>query len=167
MNDRNKFNMMLDLAEFSAKRLEARRSVEFRMFISYMTLLLIVFYRFPVFSFDDISVLEKWLLIASAIGIHILYLSLQAGIAYANQNDATKRNYYSKIAESLSGHPIEYPPEYEPDKDNKISIIKPWYKFLFSRNATVLFKGHSAMFLVGIPTISFIILMFVLIKDFV
>lgn len=165
MNDRNKFNMMLDLAEYSAKRMETRRSVEFRMFISYMTLLIIVFYRFPTFSFDNISGIEKGILIACAIGVHIFYFTLQVGIACAMKNDATKRNNYSKIAESLSGSPMKYQPMCEQNNNDKIVIINKWHKFLCPTNISLLYESYSAMFLVGIPTLSFIILMVVLIKD--
>ena len=45
MNDQNKFQVMLQLAEFGAKRLEERRSVEFRIFISYITLLVLALYQ--------------------------------------------------------------------------------------------------------------------------
>ena len=42
--DVDKFRLILQLAEFSAKRAEERRSVEFRIFISYMTLLVLALY---------------------------------------------------------------------------------------------------------------------------
>lgn len=43
--DKNEFQKMLQLAEFGAKRLEERRSVEFRIFISYITLLVLALYQ--------------------------------------------------------------------------------------------------------------------------
>ena len=45
MKDQNKFQEMLQLAEFGAKRLEERRSVEFKIFISYTTLLVLALYQ--------------------------------------------------------------------------------------------------------------------------
>jgi hypothetical protein len=44
-SNENKFQEMLQLAEFGAKRLEERRSVEFRIFISYITLLVLALYQ--------------------------------------------------------------------------------------------------------------------------
>ena len=43
--DENKFQAMLQLAEFGVKRMEQRRSVEFRIFISYITLLVLGLYQ--------------------------------------------------------------------------------------------------------------------------
>ncbi len=93
----DKFEMVLKLAEFSANRMEARRSVEFRIFISYMTLLVLAFYRFPTFSFDNIPSGQRWGLFIIAILIHLIYIALQVGIAKAMRNDACKRNHYIKI----------------------------------------------------------------------
>ena len=45
MADKDKFQKMLQLAEFGAKRLEERRSVEFKIFISYTTLLVLALYQ--------------------------------------------------------------------------------------------------------------------------
>ena len=58
--DKNEFQKMLQLAEFGAKRLEERRSVEFRIFISYITLLVLALYQLvkeknPIHDFLNLS----------------------------------------------------------------------------------------------------------------
>ncbi|RKU06424.1 hypothetical protein C6501_18810 [Candidatus Poribacteria bacterium] len=162
-NKKGKFEMVLDLAEFSAKRMEARRSVEFRMFISYMTLLVLAFYRFPTFSFDNTPPEQRWGLFIIAILIHFLYITLQIGIARAMKNDSTKRNYYSKIAESLSGYPIN---NTSGDEDkNEVDPVKHWFQLCYPRHLKVLWTNWSTMFLVVVPTLSFIIFMVLLWTD--
>ena len=42
--DKDNLQRMLDLAEFGAKRHDDRRSIEFKIFISYMTPLILAFY---------------------------------------------------------------------------------------------------------------------------
>ena len=44
-SNRDDFERMVQLAEFGAKRHDERRQVEFRVFIAYMTLLVLAFYR--------------------------------------------------------------------------------------------------------------------------
>ena len=44
-SNRDNFERMVQLAEFGAKRHNERRQVEFRVFIAYMTLLVLAFYQ--------------------------------------------------------------------------------------------------------------------------
>ena len=182
MNDENKtnenkFQEMLQLAEFGAKRIEERRSVEFRIFISYITLLVLALYQLikqdnPIHDFfqlvkqkDSIS-LELWeglTLYVSALLIHVIYVIWQVGIGIAMDNDSYRRNFYLKKAEGISGHPLEYDCK-NPNSDRKIVILKHYFQqFLHLK---VIWTDWSRLLLVGIPTILFIIIVDLSIKDF-
>ena len=122
MNNQNKFQEMLQLAEFGAKRLEERRSVEFKIFISYTTLLVLALYQLikqqnPIHDFfkliiqkDSIS-LESWegvILYILALSMHTIYVMWQVGVGIAMDNDAHRRNFYLKEAENISRHRLKY-----------------------------------------------------------
>lgn len=164
MNSKNKFQAMLQLAEFGAKRLEERRSVEFRIFISYMTLLVLALYQLvkqgnPIHEFFELFVqkdaisLEVWEgvgLYLLALLIHIIYVMWQIGIGVAMDNDSHRRNFYLKKAENISGYPLSY------SASNKEIVIFTHYlqQFLYLK---VIWTDWSRMLLVAIPTILFII----------
>ena len=169
--DEKKFQAMLQLAEFGAKRLEERRSVEFRIFISYMTLLILALYQLvkqgnPTHEFlelfiqkDSIS-LELWegiTLYIFALLIHFIYFTWQIGICVAMDNDSHRRNFYLKEAEDISGYPLNYS-----DPNKEIVIFKHYLQqFLHLK---VIWADWSRMLLVAIPTILFIIVIDLFIK---
>ena len=171
MNSKNKFQAMLQLAEFGAKRLEERRSVEFRIFISYMTLLVLALYQLvkqgnPIHEFFELFVqkdaisLEGWEgvgLYLLALLIHIIYVMWQIGIGVAMDNDSHRRNFYLKKAENISGSPLSY------SASNKEIVIFTHYlqQFLYLK---VIWTDWSRMLLVAIPTILFIIVVDLFIK---
>ena len=174
-SNKKKFQEMLQLAEFGAKRLEERRSVEFRIFISYITLLVLALYQLvkqqnPIHDFfqlikqkDSIS-LELWeglTLYVLALLIHIIYVIWQIGVGIAMDNDSHRRNFYLKKAEDISGHPLEYDHE-NPNSDGKIIIIEHYLQqYLYLK---VVWTDWSRLLLVGIPTILFIIILNLFIK---
>ncbi len=101
-NSKDKFQRMLDLAEFGVKRMEQRRSVEFRIFISYMTLLVLALYQLIKPSSISIELwirqlikpkptpTELWiegiqggLLYLIALSIHFIYVMWQVGVGIA------------------------------------------------------------------------------------
>ena len=106
--DEDNFQKMLELAEFGAKRHDDRRTVEFRIFISYMTPLILAFYYVIKLDADVLEFINWRLIFAGAIiyilSIHLVYILWQIGIAIAMANDAWRRNFYLKKAESILHH---------------------------------------------------------------
>ncbi len=178
--DNDDFRKMLDLAEFGVKRMEERRSVEFRIFISYMTLLVLALYQ--LIKPSSISI-ELWirqlikpeptstdlwiegikgtLLYLIALSIHFIYVMWQIGVGIAMDNDATRRNFYLKKAEQISGHPLEYP-NYNSKYKNEIFPVQNYgQQFL---HISIIWTDWSRMLLVTIPTFLFIIIVDLFIK---
>ena len=98
------FDKMLALAEFGAKQHNDRRQVEFRIFISYITLLALAFYQ--LMKIDDFNI--SWKVIVPAVlvlvGVHILYCWWQYILHIASHNDVRRRDFYLKKAECLAYH---------------------------------------------------------------
>ena len=164
MNNKSKFQEMLQLAEFGAKRLEERRSVEFRIFISYITLLVLALYQ--LIKQQNSIGLELWegiILYGLALVMHTIYVIWQIGISIAMDNDSYRRNFYLEAAEDISGHRLKYDHE-NPNSDRKIIIIKHyWQQFL---HLGLIWTDWSRLLLVGIPKILFIIIVDLFVKKF-
>lgn len=117
------FERLLSLAEFAAKRHEERRQVEFRIFITYLTFLAVIFYHFtkkeglvrdlitwlglPVSSSSD--PINPWVLIVALLLIHLVYFFWQTTIGIANDNDTRRRNFFLARAECVAQYFIENP----------------------------------------------------------
>ena len=172
--DKNEFQKVLQLAEFGAKRLEERRSVEFRIFISYITLLVLALYQLikqqnPIHNFfefikqqNSIS-FELWegIIYGLALIMHTIYVIWQIGISIAMDNDSYRRNFYLEAAEDISGHRLRYDHE-NPNSGRRIIVIKHyWQQFL---HLGLIWKDWSRLLLVGIPTILFIIIVDLFVK---
>ena len=173
-SDKDTFQRMLDLAKFGAERMEERRGVEFRVFISYITLLVLALYQLvkhqnPIHVFiklilpKDSITLELWeyiVLYILALSIHTIYVMWQVGVGIAMDNDAYRRNVYLKEAESLSGVTLEYEDFVDaPNKIKPITKYRQQFKYLW-----VICKDWSRMLLVTIPTLLFIIVVHLFIK---
>ena len=102
------FQEMLNIAEFAATRMNERRSVEFKIFISYMTPLILALYY--VIKLDpDLLADISWKIIGGGacvylISVHLVYVFWQIGIAVAMANDAWRRNFYLAKSERLLHH---------------------------------------------------------------
>ena len=174
-SDKDNFQKMLGLAEFGAKRMEERRGVEFRIFISYITLLVLALYQLvkqqnlihdffkPFIQKDSIS-FELWegiILYVLALCIHIIYVMWQVGLSIAMENDSYRRNFYLKKAQCISGCALEY----EDKKDNvakKIIIIQHYLQqFCY---LWIIWEHWSRMLLIAIPTFLFTIVTHLFIK---
>ena len=175
MSDKNKFQEILQLAEFGAKRLEERRSVEFRIFISYTTLLVLALYQLikqqnPIHGFfelvtqkDSVSfrLSEGIVLYVLALFMHIIYVTWQVGVGIAMDNDSHRRNVYLKKAEKISGHLLKYDRKNSNSETEIVIIDSYWQQFLHLEK---IWKDWSRLLLVGIPTILFIITVDLFIK---
>lgn len=124
MNNSNRedFERMVQLAEFGARRHDERRQIEFRVFISYNTLLVLIFYYLEKIAglntpwwanilgnlfgskplLADSSAL--WGLVIGLLLIHFFYLLWQIRLSRALVNDAWRRNFYLKKAECILQH---------------------------------------------------------------
>ena len=100
-NLKDDFERMLQLAEFGAKRHNERRQVEFRVFISYTTLLVFALYQKQQIANLNLSI---WVIGAVLSGIHIIYLLWEIRLSQAMKNDESRRNFYLKKAECIMHH---------------------------------------------------------------
>lgn len=119
-NLKDDFERMLQLAEFGAKRHDERRQVEFRIFIAYMTLLVLAFNQIDKISGLDFNLLIPVVLL---IVVHLSYILWQFRISRSQVNDALRRNFYLKKAECILHHLWEKPCEsFSPRKNVCVTI---------------------------------------------
>ena len=133
------FERLLSLAEFAAKRHEERRQVEFRIFITYLTFLAVIFYHFtkkeglvrdlitglglPVSSSPD--PINPWVLIFALLLIHGVYFFWQTTIGIANQNDTRRRDFFLARAECIAQYFIKNPHSktFRPSDQKKVQVV--------------------------------------------
>ena len=122
-NPQDDFQRMMQLAEYGASRHNDRRQIEFRIFISYVTLLLLGFYQI-----DKLELLVRssqaslfWIVLLLGI-MHSVYLLWEIRLSIANDNDGSRRNLYLKKAECLLYHLQENPGKpFYPDSKKKVT----------------------------------------------
>ena len=175
-SDTDNFQKMLDLAEFGVKRMEERRAFEFKIFISYITLLVLALYQLlkqnPI-SFKSliyhlieqestpfISSIEGIALCVLALVMHIIYVMWQIGVGIAMENDAYRRNFYLRKAECISGCFLKYEDK-KTNVERKIFIIQRYlqqFNYLW-----IIWEDWSRMLLIAIPTLLFIVVVYLFI----
>ncbi|MDE0015081.1 MAG: hypothetical protein OXU51_02765 [Candidatus Poribacteria bacterium] len=173
-NSVDSFQRILSLAEFGVKRMEERRTVEFRIFISYITLLVLALYQLSkrqnsihdffksIIPKDSVN-LELWegiILYALVLCIHIIYVIWQVGIGIAMDNDSYRRNFYLKKAEEMSGHPLKYENFNSDKKIKPITNYLQQFKYLW-----IIWTDWSRILLVVTPTLLFIIVVHLFFKN--
>lgn len=98
------FQRMLQLAEVGAKWHDDRRQVTFRIFVSYMTLLVLALYQvIKLLGVEDV-VIPGWIIlfvIAGLVFTHWIYWKWQESIRVALINDVRRRDFYLKKAELI------------------------------------------------------------------
>ena len=101
MSNRSKddFERALQIAEFARQSGENRRQYEFKIFISYVTLLILAIYEG-----HHIEDLNKWVVLVLLLVVHFVYIAWTISLSVANQNDGARRNYYLQRAEYISDH---------------------------------------------------------------
>ena len=104
--NKDDFDRMMQLAEFGARRHDERRQVEFRIFIAYMTLLVLAFYRIDKISDLGLNPLMPSILL---VVVHLSYILWELRISRSQVNDALRRNFYLKKAECILHHFREKP----------------------------------------------------------
>ena len=173
-NSVDDFQRILSLAEFGVKRMEERRTVEFRIFISYITLLVLALYQLSkqqnsihdffksIIQKDSVNLelLEGIILWVLALCIHIIYVIWQVGIGIAMDNDSYRRNFYLKKAEEISGHPLKYENFNSDKKIKPITNYLQQFKYLW-----IIWVDWSRVLLVVTPTLLFIIVVHLFFKN--
>ena len=182
--DKDNIQRMLELAEFGAKRHDDRRTVEFRIFVSYMTPLILAFYYLIKLDVDLFESISWGLIVVGSIvyllTIHLVYVLWQIGVAIAMANDAWRRNFYLKKVECILHHQsknlnVPFSPSndiitvncgYEKTQMTEKKLFKKSAaNLILVRNFWELFKHFnqtwkdwSRMFVVAIPTILVLLL---------
>lgn len=106
--DNRNLEHMLELSKLGADGHKERRYLEFRIFVSYLTGLALLFYQinkpeYPILQKPD-DILSAALLSLPLLIIHYLYCSWQKNIAIAMINDVRRRDFYLLKAQCLSYH---------------------------------------------------------------
>ena len=99
------FDKMLELAEFGAKRHNERRQNLFKVIIAYITLLALALYQ-TIKNEDELR-LSGWGMVfvpMLLLLVHYFYLKWLWTTLVASINDARRRDFYLKKAESFSYH---------------------------------------------------------------
>jgi len=165
------FDRTLQIAEFASQRLESRRQFEFKIFISYVTLLVLAIYEG-----HHIEVPNDWYglcVFVLLFVMHLFYISWTISMSVAMRNDSGRKNFYMQKAEYISdsllkkfGDPLcrELKSKYCricPD-DNKVKIVPKGLAPL--KHLDQIWSNWATSFQVVLPTIIFSLLVFNLSK---
>lgn len=106
--DRSNFDHMLELAKYGAERHNERRHVEFRIFISYITVLGLIFYH-AIKPEDAILQGQEDLglsivLVIFLLTIHSFYFWWKRNFFIASINDVRRRDFYLLKAQCIAHH---------------------------------------------------------------
>lgn len=139
------FERLMALAEFAAKRHEERRQVEFKIFITYLTFLAVIFYHFTkkeglsasidawvrevitrlgLSAPSSSDLIDAWVLIVALLLIHVVYFFWQTTIGMANDNDTNRRNFFLIRAECIAHYFIQNPTKetFSPSDQKKVLV---------------------------------------------
>lgn len=166
------FEQTLKIAEFAAQRLENRRQFEFKIFISYVTLLVLAIYEG-----HHIEVPNGWYglcVFVLLFVMHLFYISWTISMSVAMRNDSGRKNFYLGKAEYISDSLLkkfddplcrelknEYP-RICPD-DNKVKRVPNGLAPL--KHLDQIWDNWATPFQVVLPTIIFSLLVFNLSKE--
>ena len=168
------FQQSLQIAEFAARRGEDRRQYEFKIFISYVTLLVLAIYKHDLLITSSSNAVCCVVICVLLVLIHLFYISWTIRLSVANDNDSARRNFYLQKTEYISecllkrfgeplcrGMKIEYPkicPE-----DNEIKKVPgPFEAF---KHVKRLWDNYAATFQFIFPTILFILLIISIVES--
>ncbi len=181
--NKDDFERTLQIAEFAVQRLENRRQYEFKVFISYTTLLILVIYKHEILTLGEIGLISAFsknenlrgvgivFIIIGLSVIHASYISWTIRLSVANGNDVHIRSFYMDKAmhiceDSLKklGNPLcrTMESEYEfMDTEAKIrEVPKPFGAFKYWKH---LWHNYAATFQTILPFLLFVLLVYLLI----
>ena len=147
----------MQIAKFAAERQQDRRQYEFKIFISYVTLLALAIWKYkPIDGFC-------WIMAFMVLGSYLLYLLWLIRVSTANRNEGYRRDYYLQQAEdNLCPYRIvkkELPNEYREKKclrKPKINIVPKMWQFWMRWDQ--LCENWSIMFTALFPLLLVIVL---------
>ena len=127
----NDFQKCMQIAEFAQKNQHDRRQYEYKIFISYVTLLAL-----GIWKADTISI-HWWWGIALIWGSYWAYLLWCVRLAVANSNDQARRNWYlTKAEDKLYSRYVRIKSEYGGQSEREIKEVprfwhgsKGWHQF--------------------------------------
>ena len=99
------FYRMLALADLGARWHSDRRQVAFRIFVSYMTLLVLALYQVIKLLGQKDVVIPGWIILLVSGGLfftHVVYCKWQGSIRKALINDVRRRDFFLKKAEQIT-----------------------------------------------------------------
>ena len=161
------FEQTLKIAEFASQRLENRRQFEFKIFISYVTLLVLAIYEGHHIKVpDDVY---GWCVFVLLFAMHFFYISWTISLSVAMQNDSGRKNFYLQKAEYISvsllkknGDPLCRKLDNEYcllcPEENKIKRV-PKGLVIF-KHLDQIWSNWATAFQVMLPTIIFSLLVF-------
>ena len=105
-NNISNFDRMLAIAEFAEKSHIDRRQIEFRITISYITLLVLALYQVTKPSTNGTDFVFSWKIIIIACFLllvtHVCYCWWQRTFHVASNNDVRRRDFYLKKSELIA-----------------------------------------------------------------
>ena len=151
------FERMMTLAEFGAERHNERRQVEFKVFISYTTLLAFAVYQ--AYKNNGVTLLNNnspWI-IGIFVFVHFLYILWEIRLSMAMDCDTSRRDFYTAKAQCLLEHLLNHPGKiFYPRKDvlvtmkhSKVMSCCPKKDKIYESE---LFKQHEPSFEIPIQT---------------
>ena len=163
------FERTFQIAEYARQSGENRRQYEFKIFISYVTLLILT-----IHESHHIEDLNKCFVLGLLLVVYIFYIAWTISLSVANQNDGARRNFYLQRAEYISdsflekfGHPLsqKLPSDYPKlgESHEQITKVPRFYEFWKYKNQ--LWINYAATFQVVLPTILFFLLISSLIRS--
>ena len=105
--DKAPFYEMLEMAELAANGHKERRQLEFRISISYITLLSLALYQLIKFTPGETGFIgvPVWIIViacAALLGLHVVYCWWLRYLHVASNNDVRRRDFYLKKAEVIA-----------------------------------------------------------------
>lgn len=172
---KDEFERTLQIAEFASQRLENRRQFEFKIFISYVTLLVLAIYEGHHIEVpNDDRALYGTCFFVLLFVMHFFYISWTMSLSVAMQNDSGRKNFYLQKAEYISvsflkkfGDPLcrELKSEYCRlcPEENKIKRVPKGLATF--KHLDQIWSNWATAFQVVLPTIVFSLLVFNLSKE--
>ena len=168
------FEQTLQVAEFASLRAENRRQYEFKIFISYVTLLVLGIYKGDQIEVSNDEVFYGWCVLVLLFVMHCLYISWTFSLSVAMRNDSERRNFYLEKAQYISvsllkkyGKPIcrKMKSEYCQLPPNEYKIKRVPNVFRAFGHGDQIWINYAVAFQVVLPTIILSLLVHVLFKE--
>ena len=164
---KDNFEQALQIAEFASQRGEDRRQYEFKIFISYVTLLVLAIYEGHHIELSNNGVLYELCILLSLFVIYFSYILWTISLSVANKNDSNRRNFYLQKFEYISvsllkqfGDPLcrKMKSEYCQVSSDESKIKKVPNVFQAFKYGDQILINYAATFQVVLPTILFFLL---------